>query len=58
MNKLTREIDGHKFYSKGYSTEREAKNNALKGFYALYEDGKWFNYNSVLGFQEDVHEKP
>jgi len=56
--KLVREIDGHKFYSKAYSSKEEAQAAALNGFSPCYEEGQWWNFVSNLGFQEDIHERP
>lgn len=41
--------------SKAYDTEREVKDNAQPGYYALLDVDcmKWFNYNQELGFQND-----
>jgi hypothetical protein len=57
MNKITRQIDGHKFYSSAYKTKEEAKNNQQDGYTAIFEDGFWYNYGGAGGasWQEDIH---
>ena len=52
MDKVINEADD---VSKAYDTEREAKDNAQPGFYALLDVDcmKWFNYNQEKGYQND-----
>ncbi len=56
--KLIREIDGHKFYSVSYINKSVCAAYARPGFVPVYEDERWWNYTTGLGFQEDVHERP
>ena len=60
MNKLIRQIEGHKFYSQAWTSKEEAENNQQTSYQAVYENGNWYNYGGPGGnsWQEDIHVSP
>ena len=56
--RLIREIDGHKFYTVSYVNKEVCAAYARPGYVPVLEGTRWFNHRTILGYQEDVHERP
>ena len=56
--RLVRAIDGHQFFTMKHQSKLSCELASARSYSPCLEDGFWVNFNSTLGYQEDVHELP